>query len=315
MPPVNRNNPKRAESSDSQLSLMEFMREFLDDASCLAHLWRSRYSPDGTHADCPKCDREGVVFKRYATKQGRQSWTCTACGHHVHPTAGTIFHKSSTSLHLWYYAMYLMTSTRCGISAKHLEREIGVSYKTAWRMLNRIRTQLMEQDSAPLQGDVEVDETLGGGRTRAGDSRRGLAFVKKSRRPTIWAAVERGGRVKAHVVKSRGTLDIERPIFQRVLPSSMIFTDEFLGYTHRIAGRYIAHHRIRHEDRVYVRGNVHTQTVEGFFGNMKNGIRGTYHSVSSNWLPSYLNEYAFRYNERSNTERAMFDTLLAKAAE
>ena len=182
-------------------------------------------------------------------------------------------------------------------------------------MLNRIRTQLMEQDSAPLQGDVEVDETLGGGRTRAGDSRRGLAFVKKSRRPTIWAAVERGGRVKAHVVKSRGTLDIERPIFQRVLPSSMIFTDEFLGYTHRIAGRYIAHHRIRHEDRVYVRGNVHTQTVEGFFGNMKNGIRGTYHSVSSKWLPSYLNEYAFRYNERSNTERAMFDTLLAKAAE
>jgi len=95
----------------------------------------------------------------------------------------------------------------------------------------------------------------------------------------------------------------------------MIFTDEFLGYTHRIAGRYIAHHRIRHEDRVYVRGNVHTQTVEGFFGNMKNGIRGTYHSVSSKWLPSYLNEYAFRYNERSNTERAMFDTLLAKAAE
>ena len=85
---------------------MEFMREFPDDAACLEHLWRSRYSPDGTHADCPKCDREGVVFKRYATKQGRQSWTCTACGHHVHPTAGTIFHKSSTSLHLWYYAMY-----------------------------------------------------------------------------------------------------------------------------------------------------------------------------------------------------------------
>jgi len=315
MPPVNRNNPKRADSSDSQFSLMEFMREFPDDASCLEHLWRSRYSPDGTHADCPKCEREGVVFKRYATKQGRQSWTCTACGHHVHPTAGTIFHKSSTSLHLWYYAMYLMTSTRCGISAKQLEREIGVSYRTAWRMLNRIRTELMKQDDTPLQGDVEVDETAGGGKVRAGDSRRGLTYVKKSRRPTIWAAVERGGRVKALVVKSRGTLDIEKPIFQHVLPSSMIFTDEFKGYTHRVGSRYIAHHRIKHEDRVYVSGNVHTQTVEGFFGNMKNGIRGTYHSVSSKWLPSYLNEYAFRYNERSNTERAMFDTLLARAAE
>ncbi|HYI23440.1 MAG TPA: IS1595 family transposase [Candidatus Limnocylindrales bacterium] len=315
MPPVDRNNPKRANSSDSQLSLMEFMRDFPDDAACLEHLWRSRYSPDGTHADCPKCEREGVVFKRYATKQGRQSWTCTACGHHVHPTAGTIFHKSSTSLHLWYYAMYLMTSTRCGISAKQLEREIGVSYKTAWRMLNRIRTELMKQDDEPLQGDVEVDETFGGGRVRAGDSRRGLTWVKKSRRPTIWAAVERGGRVKAHVVKSRGTLDVEGPIFKHVLPSSMIFTDEWGGYSHRVGSRYIAHHRIRHEDRVYVSGNVHTQTVEGFFGNMKNGIRGTYHSVSSKWLPSYLNEYAFRYNERSNSERAMFDTLLAKAAE
>jgi transposase len=78
---------------------MEFMREFPDDAACLEHLWRSRCSPDGEHADCPKCKQERV-FRKYATAQGRQSWTCTGCGHHVHPTAGTIFHKSSTSLHL-----------------------------------------------------------------------------------------------------------------------------------------------------------------------------------------------------------------------
>jgi transposase-like protein len=294
---------------------MEFMREFPDDAACLEHLWRSRYSPDGTHADCPKCERGGVVFKRYATAQGRQSWTCTACGHHVHPTAGTIFAKSSTSLHLWYYAMYLMASTRCGISAKQLERELGVSYKTAWRMLNRIRNELMAQTDEPLSGDVEVDETAGGGKVRAGDSRRGLSYVKKSRRPTIWAAVERGGRVKTMVVKSRGTLDVEQPIYQYVLPSSMIFTDEYGGYDHkRLSSRFIAHRRIRHEDRVYVSGEVHTQTVEGFFGNMKNGIRGTYHSVSSRWLPSYLNEYAFRYNERHNP-RSMFETLLDNAGQ
>jgi transposase len=101
MPPGNRHDPARADSSDSQLSVTEFMREFPDDAACLEHLWRLRYSEDGEHADCPKCDRERV-FKRYATKQGRQSWTCTGCGHHVHPTAGTIFAKSSTSLHLWF---------------------------------------------------------------------------------------------------------------------------------------------------------------------------------------------------------------------
>lgn len=131
--------------------------------------------------------------------------------------------------------MYLMTSTRCGLSAKQLEREIGVSCPTAWRMLNLIRSQLMRQDETPLEGEVEVDETAGGGKIRAGDSAEGRQHVstKMSRRPTIWAAVERGGRIKAQVVRSRSTVDIEPPIFRYVLPSSMIFTDEWLGYTSR----------------------------------------------------------------------------------
>ncbi len=149
---------------------MEFMREFPDDAACLEHPWRSRYSPDGEHADCPKCKRKGVAFRRYATSQRRQSWTCTGCGHHVHPTAGTIFHKSSTSLHLWFYAMYLMTSTSCRISAKQLERELGVTYKTAWRMAKLIRQELMTQDDEPFGGEVEMNETYIGGRRR-GDKR------------------------------------------------------------------------------------------------------------------------------------------------
>lgn len=283
MPPANRHDPKRTPCSDSQYSLMEFMCEFPDDAACLEHLWRTRCSEDGEHADCPKCEQTRR-FKRYQTAQGRQSWTCTCCGHHVHPTAGTIFAKSSTSLHLWYYAMHLMTSTKCGFSAKHLEREIGVSYKTAWRMLNRIRTVLMSQDDdEPLEGDVEVDETAGGGKIRAGDSRKGRQHViaKMSRRPTIWGAVERGGRVRAQVVKSRGTVDVEGALYEYVLPTSMIFIDEWGGYSDRIGSRYIAHRRIRHEDRVYVSGAVHTQTIEGFFGNLKNGIRGNYHTFQA----------------------------------
>lgn len=295
---------------------MEFMRQFPDDETCLEHLWRSRCSEDGEHAHCPKCERERS-FKRYQTTQGRQCWTCTGCGHHVHPTAGTIFEKSSTSLHLWYYAMYLVTSTRCGISAKQLEREIGVSYPTAWRMMNKIRNQLMTQDDdEALSGEVEVDETAGGGKIRAGDSAKGRQHViaKMSRRPTIWGAVERGGRVRVQVVKSRGTLDVEGPIFQYVLPTSMIFTDEWKGYSHRIGDRYAGHKRIRHEDRVYVSGSVHTNTIEGFFGNLKNGIRGNYHSVSSRWLQGYLNEYAWRYNHRKNATRSMFEILIEKAA-
>ena len=120
-----------------QPSLTQFVREFPDDEACLRWLWRNRYSPDGEHAPCPKCERKRA-FRRYATSQPRRCWTCVACGYRLYPTAGTIFHKSSTSLYVWFYAMYLMASTRCDISAKQLERELGVTYKTAWRMSNLI---------------------------------------------------------------------------------------------------------------------------------------------------------------------------------
>ena len=322
MPPADRNTPIRAASSDSQYSLMEFMREFPDDASCLEHLWRTRYSADGTHATCPKCDRERV-FRRYQTKQGRQSWTCTGCGHHVHPTAGTIFHKSSTSLHLWYYAMYLIASTKCGISAKHLGRELGVNYRTAWRMFNKIRNELMTQDDEQLSGEVEVDETWWGGKPRRGD-------ILKHRKPgetdlsgaggrwhhakhtTVFGMVERGGKVRAYTVKDRKAATLQREVVQFVLPRSTIFTDDWPAYT-GLDARY-THHRIRHTEKVYVSGDVHTQTIEGFFSNLKRGIAGNYHSVSSKWLQGYLNEFAWRYNHRDD-DRAMFQTLALRAAQ
>src|SRR5258708_37472117 len=159
MPRVDRNNRTRPRSSDSRVSFMEFQREFPDDAACLEWLWRTRFSADGERAVCPKCDTSRR-FKRYETTTRRQSWTCTACGHHVHPTAGTIFHKSSTSLHLWFYAIYLVSSSRCGIAAKQLERELGINYKTALRMLHLIRQELMDQDyQSPLSGEAESDET------------------------------------------------------------------------------------------------------------------------------------------------------------
>ena len=159
---------------------MEFMREFPDDDTCLEWLWRERFSQDGKTADCPKCKCVGVPFKKYAMATRRQTWTCTKCGHHVQPTAGTIFAKSSTSLHLWFYAMYLMSSTRCGISAKQLERELGVTYKTAHRMMKKIRTELMGDDGDDqLSGDVEVDETSWGGKPRVkAHSDRGCAVPR-----------------------------------------------------------------------------------------------------------------------------------------
>lgn len=146
MPPVDRNNPKRGKASDSTYSLMEFMQDYPDDATCLEWLWRERFSEDGHTAYCPKCDQT----RRFHRVRSRPSWSCDHCGKHLHPTQGTIFEKSSTSLHLWFYAMYVMTSTRCGVSAKQLERELGVTYKTAWRMFNLIRNELMADDGPPL---------------------------------------------------------------------------------------------------------------------------------------------------------------------
>ncbi|HXB14742.1 MAG TPA: IS1595 family transposase [Solirubrobacteraceae bacterium] len=299
------------------------MREFPDDATCLEHLWRTKYAPDGEHADCPKCEQERV-FKKYATKQGRQSWTCTGCGLHVHPTAGTIFQGSSTSLHLWYYAMYLMTSTRCGISAKQLERQIGVSYRTAHRMLRLIRTELMKDDGTMLAGDIEADEASVDGKPRKpqgkhpyltiGPSRRSEAQKLRERsRATVFAAVERGGRIKATVLPSRRGPGLNRQLVQWVHPESIIITDEWSSYN-GLDRHFIAHSRINHSTGMYVEGSTHTNTVEGWFGHLKPSIKGTYRQVSHRWLQGYLNEFTFRYNERYS-DTPMFRTLLARAAE
>ena len=140
----------RAAASDTLSPFTEFVERFPDDESCLAFLWTTRYSPDGESALCPKCEAVRT-FKRYETTQPRQSWTCTTCGQHIHPTAGTIFQKSSTSLRLWFYALYIVATTGSRTSAKQLERELGVTYKTAWRMFHLFREQVMPPDAPDEQ--------------------------------------------------------------------------------------------------------------------------------------------------------------------
>jgi transposase len=307
MPPVNRNAPKRASSSDSRLSMMEFLREFPDDEACLDWLWRERYAADGHHTHCPACDRT----RKFHRVKDRPAYDCDSCGHHMHPLAGTIYQKSSTSLHLWFYAMYLMASTRCGISAKQLERELGVTYKTAWRMLNLIRNKLMADDGmgGPLSGEVEIDETYVSGRPRVGETHGGRPSARDRKTPAF-GMVERGGRVRASVVPNVQTKTIMPRIRQHVLPLTMVYTDDYVIYD-RMPGHY-THRRIAQSQKIYVDGDVHTQTIEGFFSLVKNGIRGTYHSVSRKWLQGYLNEYAWRYNRRDD-RHSMFESLLFRA--
>jgi len=277
-----------------------FMQMFPDNRTCLDYL-RNKFFPDGS--DCPKC---GKATKFHAVK-GRSAYACQYCRGQVYPTANTIFHKSSTSLQLWFWSIYLMSSTRCGISAKQLEREIGVSYPTAHRMFKQIRSLLSDEDG-PLSGDVEIDETGVGGKPRAGQIKsRSDARKWADQKTTVFGMVERGGRVRARVVPDRGASTL-REVHSHVLPESIIFSDEWRTYRN-LGKTYKAHKRIRHRAKIYVRGNVHTNTIEGFFGLLKNGIRGVYHAVSSDYLQEYCNEYAWRYNHRKD-ERPMFWSIL-----
>lgn len=286
MPPVDRNKPKTAKGSDSQYSLVEFMRDFPNDAACLEWLWKRRYANDGEHAYCPKCKQERA-FRKYESAQLKQSWTCTGCGFHIHPLAGTIFEKSSTSLHLWFYAMYLMVSTKCGISAKQLERELGVTYKTAWRMAHLIRKYLMEQTGEQLSGVVEADETYIGGKRRWQTGRPG----PNSSKVAVFGMVQRKGQVRAMTVRDAKRVSLFPNIRKHVIPASVVCTDQLHSYDGLDKEGY-DHQRINHTENVYVSGDVHTNTIEGFWSLTKRGIGGVYHAVSAKHLQGYLNEYA-----------------------
>ena len=292
---------------------MEYMQRFPDDDACLEFLWRTQFSEDGEHADCPKCKRR-QPFRRYETKQRRGgSWTCTGCGQHLSVTAGTIFKGSSTSLHLWFYAMYLIASTRCGISAKQLERELGVTYKTAWRMFNKIRNDLIsDEGDEQLSGDVEIDETAWGGKPR--QKLKGMGEVARFRenKTTVLGMIEREGRVRLRVIPSRRGPALSKTVRSHVNPSAFIITDDWPAYK-PLSREFLDHRVINHSGGSYVDGDIHTNTIEGFFGNLKTGMRGAYKHVSDRWIQSYLDEYAWRHNARREGS-ALFEQLLRRAA-
>lgn len=298
----------------NEYTVADFQREFPTDDACLEWLWRHLHSADGHTAECPKCERP----RRFHRVKSRQSYSCDSCGHHLHPTAGTIFEKSTTPLRSWFHAVFLLSHTRCGISAKQLQREIGVTYKTAWRMFNKIRGLLQDDDSTPLTGEVEMDETSWGGkikagnRSRAADStvRRQEAQRRVAERPTIFAMVERGGRVRVKVFPNRSSVSLAPIILENVSRDATIYTDEWAGYD-RVGPMFAAHHQIKHTDEVYADGHIHTQTVEGFFGNVKRGLSGVQHNVSRKWLERYVSEFAFKYNHR-DAAMPMFKLLLRR---
>ena len=314
MSKVNRNAPKRSRASEARFAIFEFDREFPDDAACLEYLVKLLY-PFGIH--CPKCEK---VTKHHRVKK-RPAYACQFCGHYEYPMAGTIFQDSATSLRLWFYAIHLMASTRCGISAKQLERELGVTYKTAWRMFNKIRSLVPQTDDAPFDGEVEIDDAYIGGRDvwRHQNKKPGHTGRPGPDHPyktPVMGIAQRGkngkkGKIKVMVVKGVGEAGIMSHITTKVLPKSAVYTDEWHAYSD-LEGQGYTHGRVHHTQKVYVSGSAHTNTVEGFWSLVKRGISGVYHGVSTQHLQSYLDEYAFRYNSRDATGRGMFDAFLGR---
>jgi transposase-like protein len=298
-----RNDPQRAKSSQSRYTFYEFDGDFPDDAACMEWLVGFLY-PDGIF--CPKCER---VTKHHRVRN-RTCYECQYCGHQEYPLVGTIFENSSTSLRLWFHAIFLMSQTRCGISAKQLERELGVTYKTAWRMANKIRSLLQDDDDEPLSGPVEADETYYGGHRRG--TPRGRPSEDSHKTPVFGMAQRKGedgkGRVVATTVQNTKRATVMPHIKKKVLPESMVYTDEYKVYDTLNEEGY-QHDRVNHAEEIYVAGDVHTNTIDGFWSLLKRGIGGVYHSVSAKHLQGYLDEYSFRYNHRDDPG-GMFNAFL-----
>src|SRR6266581_3695823 len=241
--------PKQSIPKELRYTVADFNAEFPNDDSCLEHIKEQRW-PDGV-TQCEKC---GVERKHYRVS-GRTAYACDHCGNHIYPLAGTVFEKTTTLLKTWFYAMYLMGSTRCGISAKQIQRETGVTYKTAWRMV----------------------------------------------------------RVVARVAPNATRNTLHGLAKEYILPSSTVFTDDYVSYDGLEQHGYV-HKRIRHSAKIYVSGDIHTQTIEGFWSLVKRGIGGVYHNVSAKYLQTYLNEYSFRFNRR-DSGNLLFKLILARVSQ
>lgn len=278
-------------------TVKQFMERFPDDDACLAHLMETRF---GKELECPKCKKHGKFHRIRSEK----AYGCQWCGHHIHPMVGTPFHRSHTPLHSWYYVMYLFSITRHGVSGKEIQRQLGCSYETAWRMGHEIRKYLGQIDgNGPLDGDVECDEAYVGGRRhgKAGRGARGKSVV--------FAMQNRDGEMISKVVPNASGATLQGEIKAHVVKGSTIHTDEWNGYR----GIHIFgydHSAVQHSAKEYAFEGSHVNTVEAFFGILKRSIRSTHVWVSQKHLPKYLMEFEFRQNLRKQPH-LMFLRMLA----
>lgn len=295
---------------DKQISLGEFRDKFATEEQCIAHLQAARW-PNGMR--CLKCDSERVSPYETKGKTGkvRHLYVCLDCKHQFSVTVGTIFHDSHVPLSKWFLAIRLMCSAKKGISAKQLERELEVSYETAWYMAHRIRVAMQEdwKNLAKLSGVVEVDETwIGGKHGNRHKSKRNGPGNPPPKVPVV-GAVERNGKVVAKVITRANRENLEEFVRDVVdTKVSLLATDEHTAYSW-LHTSYKGHQTVIHSKEQYVVGAVHTNTIEGFWSIFKRGIMGSFHKVSKKYLPLYVAEFEFRYNARKQ-QPLMFDMVL-----
>ncbi|MGH6867239.1 MAG: IS1595 family transposase [Methyloceanibacter sp.] len=277
-------------------TIKQFLETYPDDDACLAHLFETRYSKEPV---CPKCGQIGTFHKL----KKLPAYTCN-CGHHIHPMAGTPFWRSRTPLRTWFYVMFLFCATRNGLSAKEIQRQIGVTYKTAWRMGHEIRKYMgwVDGDSrlgGPGRPPVEIDKAFIGGRDKAG----------KGDKKIVLGMVERkGGDLITCVIPDRSRRSIWPHVAEWVRPGARVMTDEAPTLVNLGWDRY-QHASVNHLAKEWVRGHAHTNTIEGFWGALKRGINGTYVWVSAKHLQKYLWEFEYRHNLRKEPW-LMFQLLL-----
>jgi len=256
-------------------TIKDFNKAFKTEDDCLEHIFKSRI---GENSPCPKCG-----FRKWYRITGRKVWSCGKCRYQVHPLAGSIFHKSDTPLMSWFFAIYKFANSRNGVAAKELQRDLGVTYKCAWRIGKQVR-KLMEMDDYKLGGNVEVDEAEMKVRPKV-----------KGQKTDIVAMVERGGSAKVKAMEYISSSNIIPMIKSEVKQGSNVMTDASRLYSQSKLPNF-KHSFVNHSKGEYSLGNVHINTTESLFGQIKRSISGTYHQVSEQHLQSYLDEFAWRFS-------------------
>ena len=271
---------------EQEINLVELIDRFHSEDSCRARLEELRW-PEGV--ECPRCDSKSVN-----RLEDRYQYQCRSCRYQFSVTAGTIFHDTHLPLWKWFLAVYLIVESKKGISANQLKRMIGVTYKTAWYLAHRIRDALNEVDAQLLKGIIEVDETFVGGEVEG----KGRGY--KGNKTVVVGALQRGGDICLKVVRGRDRETLHGFIRENVAGDvQAIYTDEWEAYK-GIADEDTEHETVKHRDKEWAKGDVHTNSMENVWSLLKRSIIGSFHHVSTKHLDAYLDELEFRFNNREN---------------